>query len=126
MIDEQVTAARNLYVGGETLVEIAIRFGFAASTVRRCLNAEGVPLRPAAQRHILAKGLREGGLCEALDDARDLAITEVVWAASPSNEQRRDMEVGVAVNPDPERFEVLVVLDLAWREVCDLPPDRRE
>jgi DNA-directed RNA polymerase specialized sigma24 family protein len=50
LTEEQAMAAKRLYLDGLTLVEIAVRFGVAASTIRSCLLRRGVPMRPAARR----------------------------------------------------------------------------
>jgi DNA-directed RNA polymerase specialized sigma24 family protein len=47
---EQVQTARELYVEGFTLAEIAGRFGVGATTVRRSLLRLGISLRPTGRR----------------------------------------------------------------------------
>jgi len=48
--DEELVEAKQLYLDGLTLVEIATEYGVASSTVRSCLLRYGVLLRPAARR----------------------------------------------------------------------------
>lgn len=49
---DESAKARQLYLDGLTLAEIAVRYGVAASTVRSCLLRQGVVLRPAARRRV--------------------------------------------------------------------------